>query len=173
MSKLREMLLSKQSVNSQEFLNFGRNYQVVKELTLDEMRGAVNPSTKKRFTDADILREANARFAGLGKAVVDDLRPVSADEARMEFADYYTELYGKRAGPRMAADKQRTRTRVLKPGAPDSYLYRARRSADGRLIRSGPETYDFQGVDDGVAPASKPSARGKKVSKRGRSRARV
>ena len=93
---------------------------------------------------------SNTRALAAGEV---DMRPVGLDEARLIFREYYLEKYGAMEGlHRMSLDSRRQRHRVLKPATFESHLYRPRRDAKGKLLVSGPERYDFEGVDDGSAP---------------------
>ena len=129
------------------FAKYARNFTALKTDAAAEGRRAGR-------SDADVLRETVGRFKHEGLAAGQvDLRPVDLDEARLIFREYYLEKYGAIKGlHRMSLDSRRQRHRVLKPGSFESHLYRPRRDVKGRLLVSGPETHDFEGVDDGSAP---------------------
>ncbi|CAK0767043.1 hypothetical protein CVIRNUC_003421 [Coccomyxa viridis] len=134
------------------FAKYARNFTALKSDAAAEGR-------RDGRSDADVLRETVKRFKHQGLAAGQvDLRPVDLDEARLIFREYYMEKYGAmEALHRMSLDSRRQRHRVLKPGSFDSHLYRPRRDAKGGLLVSGPERYDFEGVDDGSAPFPGPS----------------
>lgn len=134
------------------FAKYATNFTALKSATAAE-------GERDARSDADVLRETVKRFKHQGLAAGEvDMRPVGLDEARLIFREYYLEKYGAMEGlHRMSLDSRRQRHRVLKPATFESHLYRPRRDTKGKLLVSGPERYDFEGVDDGSAPFPGPS----------------
>ena len=123
---------------------FSQNYRIVKGDIVNELQKSINPATKRPFTGLELLSRANAEF----KRTVDkdkrDLRPVDAPEAVALFDTYYDKKKSKNADYRRQLDFQRRRAMILRPKEARSYLYRPTRGT-----KSGPEMFDFEGVDDG------------------------
>ncbi|CAL8463340.1 g2874 [Coccomyxa elongata] len=134
------------------FVKYATNFTALKSDVAAEGR-------RDGCSDADVLREAVQRLKHQGLAAGQvDLRPVGLDEARLIFREYYLEKYGAmEALHRMSLDSRRQRHRILKPATFESHLYRPRRDAKGKLLVSGPERYDFEGVEDGSVPFPGPS----------------
>ena len=124
--------------------NVAANFVAVRQTTEKEFRG--------QKSEYEILLEAAKRFQKLGSKAKLDLNPVDKSEATTLFEEYYRERYPDRdvAEAKMSGDINRKTKTILKPLQRNSYLYRPRRDESGSLLRSGPEIYDFQGVDDGL-----------------------
>lgn len=119
---------------------YARNYQVIKARVTDEMRNNVNPQTGNLYTDLEILTKVNAEFNKNSEKKRRDLRPVDTSEAVALFSTYYND----KAPAKKSLDFVRKRATTLQPKASNSYLYRPTGTG-----ASGPELFDFAGVDDG------------------------
>lgn len=166
--------LSSSSIAADESLHhIGHNYYLVRRSGENDRRDKINPVTGQKYTSADLLSLASSLFKGLDHRKLSDLTPVDTDEAVTIMDQYYTDMYGPREGlKREATDVRRRRGTPLVPGSASSGLFRPKYSRKGRLQRSGPESFDMKGVDDGSKAAVTRLTRKKKTagkkSKKGR-----
>ena len=128
--------------------NLYTNFIIIRNQTTEELMDKINPQTKEKYTDLEILEIADERFK---KYKIDNLtkknfEPVGIREGKKLFNSHYTKKYGKELGDKKKKnDKKRSRKNVLKPGSKDSYLYRPVENRKNR----GPEAYDMEGIDNG------------------------
>ena len=106
-----------------------------------------NPRTGRPYSDLEKLKKGADIFRNSDPNK--DYRPVGATEAAIIFNDYYDEKYGPVKSKRhKSKDASLLRANALKPKSVESFMFRPIRDAKGKLIKSGPEKYDFVHVDD-------------------------
>ena len=124
-----------------------RNFQSTMWATNELLSSNKNPRTGRPYSDLEKLKKGADIFRNSDPNK--DYRPVGATEAAIIFNDYYDEKYGPVKSKRhKVKDASLLRANALKPKSVESFMFRPIRDAKGKLIKSGPEKYDFVHVDD-------------------------
>lgn len=124
-----------------------RNFQSIMWATNELLSSNKNPRTGRPYSDLEKLKKGADIFRNSDPNK--DYRPVGATEAAIIFNDYYDEKYGPKKSKRhKVKDASLLRANALKPKSVESFMFRPIRDAKGKLIKSGPEKYDFVHVDD-------------------------
>ena len=126
-------------------LESARNFQCILWATRKLLESSCGRD--KGMSDLQTLKKAADVFRS--SDMTRDYRPVNTAEAELITDAYYREKYGAFQDAHKRRDIALRRARVLTPGSVDSFLFRPVRNLSGALERSGPETHDFEGVDDG------------------------
>ena len=154
MSKTKEKKEVLSGLNNTGVDNLYKNFILIRQKISNELSNKVNPKTKEKYTDLEILEIADTKFNKYKTTnlLKKNFAPVGIREGKQIFQEYYVEKYGKELGEKkMKSDKKRSTKKVIKPNSSSSYLYRPIKGKPKR----GPEALDMAGVDDGIKKKKK------------------